>query len=323
MRAGRLLELLLLLQLRGRTTVPELAAELEVSVRTVHRDLAALSGAGVPVYADRGRGGGVRLLPGYRVGGIGRLDESEARALMLAGTPTVAAELGLDTGAEDKLFSAMETAAATAARSLTERLLVEPEGWFTARSETPYLMMAAKAVWESRELDIYYEGASSGPNQRVIRPLGLILKAGTWYVMARSRTGAEDRLYRLSRFREARLLEHRFVRPDDFGLAGAWERSKEAFTASIPTYHVTVRLAPEGEPVLPWLQEGTPPLPLSADVERDGEGWAKLTLCFERPDSASRLLAALGPLIEVLAPAELRDRVASAARDTARLYPAD
>ena len=319
-RAGRLLELLLLLQLRGRTTVPELAAELEVSVRTVHRDLAALSGAGVPVYAERGRGGGVRLLEGYRVGGVGPLDDSEARAVVLAGAPSVAADLGLDVRAGDKLFSAMEAAAASAARSLTERLLVEPEGWFTSRSDTPYLLVVAKAVWESRELAVDYEGASSGSSHRVVRPLGLISKAGTWYLMARTRAGSEDRLYRLSRVREARLLDHRFSRPDDFDLAASWKARKEAFAASIPTYLVTVRLAPEGEPLLRWLQEGTPSLPLTADMARDRAGWATLDLRFERPDSAARHLATLGPLVEVLEPAELRHMVANAAYETANLY---
>jgi predicted DNA-binding transcriptional regulator YafY len=154
----------------------------------------------------------------------------------------------------------------------------------------------------------------------VVRPLGLILKAGTWYFLARSRTGADDRLFRLSRVLDASLLGHRFEVPEDFDLTVAWACRKEAFAASIPTFYVDVRVAPDGERLLPRLGEGTPALPLPPGVERDQHGWAQLRLRFEERDSAARHLLTMGGAVEVLRPPELRDIMADAATTMAALY---
>src|SRR5205807_5255364 len=141
---------------------------------------------------------------------------------------------------------------------------------------------------------VHYASVSSGASERIIRPLGLVLKAGTWYLLARSRTSSEDRIYRLSRVVEVVALDHRFDWPTDFDLADAWDARKEAFTASIPTYYVEVRVAPGAEGLLPRLHEGAPALPLPDDVKRDAEGWAHLRLKFEARDSAARHLLELG-----------------------------
>jgi predicted DNA-binding transcriptional regulator YafY len=300
-RASRLIELLLLLQVRGRATAPELAAALEVSVRTVYRDVEALVAAGVPVTTETGRRGGVVLASGYRVGGEPQLAET------LAAVPAIADALGVEVTGRD-----------TATASVRERLLVEPEDWFKEKDDVPWLAAVARGVWEGRELRIDYrsKGRASAP---VVRPLGLVLKGHTWYLIARTRRGS-DRTYRVSRITEVALLDHTFDRPADFDLAQAWSRSTQAFIASIPRYMVSVRVAPEAERYLGLLQEGTPPLPLADDVHRDDDGWARLELRFERPDSAARLLLQLGAGIEVLAPAELRSLMADAARRMDRLY---
>jgi predicted DNA-binding transcriptional regulator YafY len=317
-RAGRLVELLLLLQMRGRATAPELAEALEVSVRTVYRDIDALASAGVPLYTETGRNGGVRLAPGYRVGGLPALAEADARGALLTAVPAIARDLGIDPDVGERtLLTALDRRAEAAARSLRDRLLVEPDDWFRSREPVPCLLDVARAVWEARELRITYRDRS-----QVVRPLGLVLKGPTWYLLGRRRAPGDtaDRIYRVGRISEASVLAHRFEHPRDFDLAAAWARRAREFAASIPTYHAEVRVAPTAEALLGLLQEGTPPLPLAPDTPRDAAGWALLRLRFERPDSAARLLLQLGPLVEVLGPAELRSLVADAARGLSALY---
>lgn len=315
-RASRLIELLLLLQMRGAAPAAELARELEVSVRTVYRDVEALGAAGVPIYTEVGRHGGIRLAEDYRAGGLPRLDDGEARAMLLAAVPSAARDLGLrPEPAAQKLLAALDRAGEAAARSVRERVLVEPEAWWGVREETPFLLDVARAVWEGRELRIGYRDR----DERV-RPLGLVLKAGTWYLVGRRGRSESDRIYRLSRVTSVVSLPHRFERPAPFDLAGAWEARKEAFAAAIPTCFVTVRVSPAAIEHLPLLAEGTPPLPLSADVERDSEGWLVLRLRFERPDSAARLLLQLGADVEVLDPPEVRERVAVSAAALHAMY---
>ena len=320
MRAGRLVELLLLLQLRGRASAPELAAALEVSVRTVYRDIEALSAAGVPVYAEPGRGGGIRLQAGYRVGGVPHMDVGAARGLALAAVPGAAAALGLDPATGDEqVLGSMDAAAEEAARTVRDRVLIEPDEWWATKEPVPFLVDVAHGVWEARELRLTYRSASGRAGDRVIQPLGLVLKGDTWYLLARSR-GGHDRMYRVSRIAGVVVLPHRFERPAGFSLADAWAARKSEFAASIPTYFATVRVAPEGEPLLHLLQEGTPPLPLPTDIPRDGDGWATLRLRFERPASAARLLLQLGAAAEVVDPPELRDLMVGATKGLAELY---
>ena len=321
MRASRLLQLLLILQMRGQASATELAAELEVSVRTIYRDVEALSAAGVPIYAEPGRTGGIRLLDGYRVAGLPVLDDREARALLLAAMPAVAEDLGLvSESAERKLLGSMEPRAEAAAVAVRDRLLVEPEEWWRTKEETPFLTAVARGVWEAREVRITYRSGGSGAvRDDTVQPLGLVLKGSTWYLVARPRRRS-DRIYRVARIEAATLLDHRFERPADFELAAAWEARKEAFTASIPRYFTAVRVAPAGERLLSLLQEGTPPLPLGAGTRRDADGWALLTLRFERPASAARLLLQLGAAVEVLDPPELRTLMTEMTGDLHALY---
>ena len=319
MRASRLVELLIRLQLRGGASATELAAALEVSVRTVYRDVEALSAAGVPIYTETGRNGGIRIDPAYRIAGLPRLDLAEARGVLFAIVPALADQLGFDATAADRtLLPAMERSTETAARVVRDRLLVEPTHWFRPPDNAPALADIAQAVWESREVTLTYRGTDVS-----VQPLGLILKGATWYLLGRVRSDAENPypLFRLSRVGAVALREIRFDRPPGFDLATAWAERRQAFLASLPEYVVTVRVAPHAEPFLPMLDEGAPELPLPADVERDEHGWARLHLCFERsPDATARHLLRLGAGIEVLDPPELRQRMAAAAAQLAALY---
>ncbi len=288
-------------------------------MRTVYRDVDALAQAGVPVYAEPGRTGGIRLREGYRVGGLPRLDDAEARGALLAAAPSVAEELGLGTAtATPKLLAAMEPRAEEAAQSLRQRLLIEPDAWFKEREPVPFLVDVAHGVWEARELMLSYERAT-GAGSETVRPLALVLKGDAWYLLARSRRNG-DRLFRISRITDATVLDRTFERPADFDLAQAWEARKRTFVASIPRYFASVRVAPAGEPRLHLLREGTPPLPLGPDVARDEGGWALLRLRFERVESAAELLLQLGADLEVTGPPELRGRMASTARRLHELY---
>ncbi len=248
MRASRLLELLLRLQLQGGASATELAADFEVSVRTIYRDVDALCAAGVPLYTEVGRNGGIRIDPSYRVAGLPRLATDEARGALFAAIPAIAEQLGFDAAVADRmLLPAMEPSAATAARVVRDRLLVEPTHWFVPPDDTPALPDVARAVWESREVRLTYRGAET-----VVEPLGLILKGDTWYLLGRERRAADtSRLFRLSRVDAVELLDRRFDRPPDFDLASAWADRRRAFLASLPEYAVTVRVAPEAESFLP------------------------------------------------------------------------
>lgn len=319
MRTIRLLELLLVLQRRRAATATELADALEVSVRTVYRDIAALAAAGVPVYTEPGRRGGVRLLNTFDGEWTGALGSEDARALVLAGVPAVAASVGLDPDfAQAKLINALAGPAGRAVSDVRNRLLVETEPWWGQQPGVPCLPQIARAVWESREVRIEYE-RSKDRTAQVIRPLGLVLKGNVWYVIADDRRGAR-RMYRVSRIRAADVLPHQFDRPNDFDLAATWAERKTDFAAAIPKYPVEARVAPSGRRLLGLLQEGAPPLPLADDLPIDDDGWTRLSLTFERPASAARLLLQLGGDIEVLAPTELRRMMAEAAVALSAMY---
>ncbi len=319
MRARRLVELLLRLQLQGSATASELAAAFEVSVRTVYRDVEALCAAGIPLYTEVGRNGGIRIDPSYRVAGMPRLDTDEARGVLFAVVPAIAEQLGFDADAANRtLLPAMEVTAERAARAVRDRLLVEPTHWFVVPDDTPTLPQVARAVWESLELRLTYRGADV-----VVQPLGLIMKGQTWYVLARVRphVARTTRLYRLSRIESVELLERRFERPADFDLAAAWAERRQAFLDSLPSYAVTVSVAPDAEPLLALLDEGAPELPLPDGVERDGRGWAQLVLRFERnAEDTARHLLQLGAGIVVVDPPELRERMEREAAALVRLY---
>jgi predicted DNA-binding transcriptional regulator YafY len=202
----------------------------------------------------------------------------DAQAIIADAAPAIAADLGV-----------------TTTRPLRDRLLVEPSGWWEAVDEVPFLPVVARAVFEGRLLRITYRD-----RDRVVSPLGLVVKGGTWYLLT------IDRVYRVSRIGAADVLPHDADRPAGYDLAAAWEARKDAFATSIPTYMVRARVSPAGERLLHLLEEGTPALPLRDDVRRDDAGWAVLDLRFERVESAGRLLLRLGGDVEVLRPAAMR-----------------
>ncbi len=319
MRASRLLSLLLLLQHRGRMTAQELADKLEVSVRTVYRDVEALAVAGIPLYADRGPAGGYRLLDGYRTRLTG-LTQDEAEALFLAGAPGPAAALGLGAvlaAAELKLQAALPPELRARAGRLRERFHLDAPGWYDDGEQPPHLAAVADAVWNQRPLRVRYR-RWGGEVDRVLEPLGLVLKAGVWYLVAL--VADQPRTYRVSRILELDPLDGRFERPAGFDLAGYWRTWAEGFPARVQRAEVVVRLSPRGRERLPYLL-GPPAARASADAgPTDPDGWTRVVLPVESVEHALADLLRLGADAEVLAPPELRERMAETAGELARLY---
>jgi predicted DNA-binding transcriptional regulator YafY len=320
MRASRLVSLLLLLQTRGRMTASELAGELEVSVRTVHRDVEALSEAGVPIFAERGPLGGIRLVDGYRTRLTGMTSE-EAQALFLSGLPGPAAELGLGTvvaAARLKVLAALPPELRARASRLVERFHLDASGWFQVAEAVPHLATLSDAVWDARRVEIEYE-RSDRTVTRILEPMGLVIKGGVWYLVARSED--QIRTYRVSRVVAARRLEERFERPGEFDLAAYWTESSAAYERDAPRLEVVVRVRPDRLGRLNDIIGERAAAAAERLEETDEEGWLRLRLRIDWPLEVPARLLGLGSDLEVLEPAELRSRVVTLARRVLERYP--
>lgn len=321
MRASRLLSLLMLLQSRGRQPAEALAAELEVSVRTIYRDIDELSAAGVPVWAERGRSGGFVLQPGWR-SQVDGLTAPEAQALFLGGLPGPAAQLGLGeamASAQLKLLAALPADWRENAQRVGARFHLDPMDWFRGPDAADHLPAVAHAVWECERIDVRYE-SWRGESTRRLEPLGLVLKAGYWYLAARRAGEAEARTYRLSSIRALEATGERFERPGAFDLAAYWRASTERFEAGRFSGEATLCVSARG---LERLREwgGAVAEALRGAVPHAGRrGWRRVTVPIESVEFAARQMLRLGPEGEVLAPPELRRAVARTVRAMAGLY---
>ncbi|WP_405808780.1 WYL domain-containing protein [Streptomyces sp. NBC_00210] len=320
MRAARLIKMVLLLQARPSMTGAELARELEVSERTITRDALALSEAGVPVFADRGRAGGYRLVGGYRtrLTGLGR---SEAEALFLSGLPGALREMGLHDAASAarlKVSAALVPSLKDAPQSVAQRFHLDAPGWYQ-EPETPQLLPAvAEAVWDDRRIRTRYRRRDAEV-ERELEPYGLVLKAGVWYLCARA--DGSFRVYRIDRFTAVDGNGQLFVRDEDFDLPGFWAERAAQFARSILRAEVVVRLTEEGARRLPYVTDRVAAREALAAAEGpDGQGRVTLTLPVESHEVAYGQLFALGPHVEVLEPPELRALFAESAQRAAELY---
>ncbi|MWA10663.1 helix-turn-helix transcriptional regulator [Streptomyces sp. BA2] len=322
MRAARLIKMVLLLQARPSMTAAELAGELEVSERTITRDAQALSEAGVPVYADRGRAGGYRLIGGYRtrLTGLGR---SEAEALFLSGVPGALREMGLEDAASAarlKVSAALMPSLRDASQNASQRFHLDAPGWFKETPAPELLPPLADAVWDDRRVTARYR-RQDAEVERELEPYGLVLKAGVWYLCARVPDTGSFRVYRIDRFTAIAAGEDRFVRDEEFDLPGFWEERAEQFARAILRSEVVLRLSEAGVRQLPYATDSASTREaLETASAPDEEGWVTLTLPVENEMVAYTQLMSLGPEVEVLAPAALRKRFAEAAQQMANRY---
>jgi len=313
MRSGRQIALLLNLQVRGGATAPALAADLGVSIRTIYRDVEQLSEAGVPVYAERGNGGGIRLVDGYRTRLTG-LDLAESEALSLAGWSTVAEALGVGSaaaGAERKLLAALPQSAATKARRTRARIHFDLARWYDATATPHHLPDLARAVWDQRRIRIDYT-SWTGQSERDIDPFGLVLKNATWYLVGRHH--GKLRTYRVSEIATIASLDGTFSVPDDFDLPAYWDASKQRFETSLTRGTATLRISERAEPLLASLGAR------ATRVSRDPHDPTLVTVPIESIEKATREFLGFGDAVEVLGPPDLRERIANAARALAALY---
>ena len=310
MRSSRLVALLLRLQATGTATAPELATALEVSPRTIYRDVAALQAAGVPLWTEPGRHGGIRLMPGWRAH-LDGLTGDEAAALALAGVPEAAAELGLSTvlvAAQEKVRAALPAELRGRAGRIRERFHLDAPGWFHREEDVPHLPAVAAAVWDGRPLHIRYR-TWERTVERDVAPLGLVLKAGTWYLVAAA--GEHVRTYRVSRVVAVEPRPGSVRRPPGFDLAAWWASSSADFDARFRTFGCRLRLSPWALRKLPHVVDpAAARAALDTAGSPDAGGWCEVRVGAESLEVAADQLCALAPGIEVLEPPELRRRLA-------------
>jgi predicted DNA-binding transcriptional regulator YafY len=329
-RADRLVCLVLLLQARGRMTARDLARELGVSVRTVYRDLAGLSAAGVPVLADAGPGGGCQLLDGYRFPLRG-LRPEEAEALLILGVPDALAELGLDAAAraahrQIRVTTGLDRGAAGSGgrpppgpgRAAALVHLDLPR-WFRSPEQLPHLRVLAEAVRAGRLLEFRYR---DGARPRIVAPLGLVNKAGTWYLVAVPRGASGVTVFRAGHIAAARVLAQPARRPDGFDLAGFWEGWSREFAASRPRLEVRLRASPYALAAFGEVF-GDQAAQAAAQAPPGQDGWRELTLTFEHELAAAHRLAGFGGQVEVLSPITVREHLLAAARGILGRYAPD
>ncbi|MCK0093048.1 YafY family transcriptional regulator [Rhodococcus sp. HNM0563] len=303
MRAERLLSLVLMLRNRGRMTAPAIARELEVSVRTVLRDVEALSSAGIPVYAERGRDGGFALLPGFTTDLTG-LTIDEATALLAASASTDTAALGMApafAAAMRKVTDALPEAGRTAAIRASERILVTGSGWITDSSVDPHLGAVQQAVFDGVRLRIRYRPRDRDAGWRTVDPVGVVSAAGRWYLVALHR--GDERTYRLSRIDEVKVLDVKAERPDDVDLAEIWQRRRARFRAGMPTISATVKVRESRRDELAAVAISV------AERPADDERWCLAEVEFGSSGHAGAVMWQLGDDAELLAPQALRDEI--------------
>lgn len=314
MKASRLLSILLLLQSHGRLTAAFLAMTLEVSERTILRDIDQLSASGVPVWSERGREGGFRLPPGWSTQLTG-MTETEAHALLLAGLPGAATELGLGGAALSarlKLVASLPTPLREQAAKVADRLHIDPVDWYRAHDTPTQLREVAEAVWRSRRIRVRYSSWRRTA-WRDLDPLGLILKAGAWYLAAREVGTRDVHTYRLASVLELLPGRGSFRRPPGFDLAVYWRESAARFESELRPLQLRVWVSARAMAWLVHERSRFVCLPAPPDVGMARAGWSLVLLAVESIEEGARRILGLGAEAEVIEPALLRRRVAEMA----------
>jgi predicted DNA-binding transcriptional regulator YafY len=318
MRASRLLSILVTLQAQTRVTAQSLAQACEVSVRTIYRDIDALSAAGIPVYAERGSEGGYRLLDGYRTR-LNGLSAEEAEALFLTGLAGPAADLGLGAAmamAETKLLAALPAALRDSARRMRERFHLDAPAWFAEPEHPPHLSAVFRALWEERPIRLGYR-SWKGERQRTVAPRGLVLKSGAWYLVGQ--VANDIRTYRIARILDLEILDGRVEPPEGFDLAAYWQGASKRLEAQLRQGKATIRVSPWGLKMLGFFT--SPYAEAAAEIasEPDAEGWYRVVLPIGSAWASTEMLR-FGTDLEVLEPPELRAKMVETAAALTALY---
>ncbi|MGV3266395.1 helix-turn-helix transcriptional regulator [Cytobacillus pseudoceanisediminis] len=317
MRADRLISILLLLQNNERMTTRELAKELEVTERTIHRDMEALSAAGIPVLAERGKFGGWKLLEKYRTNLTG-LKADEIKTLLLSPSFEHLMDLGISEEwkeARQKLLAAIPAPLKEDVKDISNRIHIDTSTWRQTPREMKSFGIVEQAVWEEKKLQIQYEKADKQTSDRIVEPLGLVAKGNTWYLIAASEEKVKS--YRVSRILDAELINENFSRPNDFDLSGYWQESKQKFISSLPRFEVEVEMSPS---IIQRINfTGRFVQVMHMDSPKD-DGWISASLCFDTEQEAREYILGFGIQIKIVRPVSLRKSVGEMAESVVNLY---
>lgn len=315
MRADRLLAILLMMQNRERVTASELAAHLEVSERTIYRDMDALSMAGVPVLSERGSTGGWRLLEGYRAN-LNALNVRELQTLFLS--QPLFADLGLEQSAKNALLKLLTTLPGeyqAHVELVNRRLYIDPTGWQRSKEDVSWLPVLQEAIWNDRTLALHYRRGDNTEVERIVEPLGLVAKGSVWYLVAA--TDGDIRTYRVSRIVSATVTEHVWERPQHFDLKAYWQQSMTDYMENITRCPITIRVSPE---ILPRIRYAGTFAKIDQVFPPDADSWSKVELHFDTTDEAREFVLGFGTYVEVLEPVTLKDEVVRMAAEVIRFY---
>jgi predicted DNA-binding transcriptional regulator YafY len=323
MRADRLLSMLMLLQTRGRLSAHKLAEELGVAERTIYRDVTALCASGVPIYTERGTGGGIALIEEYRTSLTG-LTKDQVRALFMLNIPAPLSELGLDQDLRDallKLSAALPGSLQRDRELANQRIYIDPLEWTPSNESVPHLRTLLHAVWNEQCVLLRYHsilGTLSAPLEAEVQPYGLVSKAGAWYLVYWK--NEDPKVIALSRVIDVEVGTGGFVRQSEFDLVDFWNTWCEETSQLRPTYPVIVKVSPKlisdlprffGRQASETLVRSTPP---------DSQGWRTMTLTFEYLEEARASLLGFGSGLEVLEPRALQQSLVDYARQIIKLY---
>ncbi|MFG6494891.1 YafY family protein [Fictibacillus sp. UD] len=317
MRADRLISILLLLQNHEKMTTKALATELEVTERTIHRDMEALSAAGIPVLAERGKHGGWKLLDQYRTRLTG-LKENEMKTLFLSPSFQLLSDLGFTKDwkeARQKLLATVPNALQTQANDMWNRIHIDTDTWRQSSQEVSFLNILQQAIWEERKLQMKYEKGNKEISERVVEPLGLVAKGRTWYLIAVSNSTIKS--FRASRIKTASLTNETFNRPADFQLADYWEQSKQSFVKNLPTFEVDVEASPSIIQRLTFTGRFVQVLNIESPLEN---GWTSVKLKFDTEQEAKEYILGFGDQIRIIHPTFLIEDVKKMAESILTMY---
>lgn len=320
MRADRLISIMLLLHAKGRMTALDLAEQLEVSERTIYRDLDALSTAGIPVYTQSGPNGGVYLDEHYRIS-LTDLSRDDVQALFVAADSGPLKDIGLaKADSLLKLFATLPSAQRTEVERLHQRFYIDPANWFQIVEPLPHLPLLQQAVWEDCVIRITYQPVEGERGDRLIEAYALVAKANIWYLVGKSRRSGEMRNFRVARLQNISLTAERFERDTNFDLAAYWKASCETFERSsierFPPYWAVLRVHPDAFWYFPGYMEGR----YEEICPPDSQGYRTLRTRFDALGDACARIMGLGTGVEVIEPAELRCKITETARQILDFY---
>ncbi|MGR3762871.1 helix-turn-helix transcriptional regulator [Rossellomorea sp. NS-SX7] len=321
MRGDRLISILLLLQSHGRMTAGELSEKLEVSERTIYRDMEALSGTGIPVVAERGKNGGWSLLEDYKTDLTG-LKESEIRTLFLSPSAHLLEDLGLTRTSEEarnKLIASLPSSYRENAKDVWNRIHIDTRSWRRQKEKAASFEVLKRAIWKEHKLNITYQRADGQTDDRIVSPLGLVAKGDLWYMIAAKENG-DIRNYRASRIHHAEPVNETFERPEHFDLAEYWNSSTQAFIKNLPSYEVTVEAASTIVSRLTFTGRFARVINIAAENKA---GWVPVTLSFDTENEAAAYLLGFADMVKVIEPAGLRSKILQMAEKTVAFYRRD